>query len=126
IKNGLIFISNVTSAAEFTWLAEWAARDRLPIRFILFNAAGSKLQMTLEEHGFHAHHYSLRGKWMIPIYIAFFVVRFIFRRPRFVHCHLLEASLIGITAAWLAGVRKRIMTRHHGDLHHVYHPHAMK
>lgn len=43
-----------------------------------------------------------------------------------VHSHLFEGSMIGSVAAKLAGVKKRIYTRHHSDYHHTYFPQAVK
>src|SRR5665811_2158990 len=39
---------------------------------------------------------------------------------------LLFGSLIGLSAAWLAGVKKRIYTRHHSDYHFRYFPKGIK
>ncbi len=47
-------------------------------------------------------------------------------QPDIVHCHLLEATLIGLRAARWAGVKKAIYTRHHSISHHVSAPHAIK
>lgn len=43
-----------------------------------------------------------------------------------VHAHLFDASLITLTAARFACIRKRIHTRHHASQHHHYNPHAVK
>ena len=41
------------------------------------------------------------------------------------HCHLRRANLIGMPAAFLAGVRRRIYTRHFSTYNHMYHPNAV-
>jgi glycosyltransferase involved in cell wall biosynthesis len=43
-------------------------------------------------------------------------------KPDIVHCHLHQASFIGLLAAKLAGVKVRIHTRHHSSFHHMYFP----
>lgn len=43
-----------------------------------------------------------------------------------IHTHLFEATLTGMIAARLAGVEKRIYSRHHGSYHHQYFPTAIK
>lgn len=60
--------------------------------------------------------------------LAFFKIFFflLFKRPRIVHAHLLDAQLIGLTAAWLIGIKKRIYTRHSSNYHHAYHPEGVK
>jgi len=47
-------------------------------------------------------------------------------KPDVVHCHLLYGSLIGLTAAKLAGIKKRFYTRHHSDYHQRYFPKGIK
>ena len=42
------------------------------------------------------------------------------------HTHLFDANIVGLTSAWLTGVKKRIHTRHHSDYHHIYYPNAVK
>lgn len=46
-------------------------------------------------------------------------------RPDIVHCHLVDACLAGLTAAYLSGVKTRIHTRHHGSECHKYHWHGV-
>jgi len=43
-----------------------------------------------------------------------------------IHTHLFEATLAGMIAARLAGVKKRIYSRHHGSYHLEYFPSAIK
>ena len=43
-----------------------------------------------------------------------------------IHTHLFEATLAGMIAAQLAGVQKRVYSRHHGSYHHEYFPSAIK
>lgn len=125
-EKGLIFISNVTKAMEHEWFAEFSVRDKLDVEFILFNSKNSALQQHILNCGLPCKNYSLPSKYCIPFYILYFTFKLIFKRYHFVHCHLFEASLIGISAAKLARVKKRIHTRHHSDLHHVYFPAAIK
>ncbi len=42
--------------------------------------------------------------------------------PHFVHCHIFDAYLIGIPAAWLAFIRGRVYTRHNATYHREYYP----
>ena len=43
-------------------------------------------------------------------------------RPDIVHCHFLDASVIGLLSAYFIRISKRIYTRHHGYFHHHYFP----
>jgi glycosyltransferase involved in cell wall biosynthesis len=47
-------------------------------------------------------------------------------KPDIVHCHLFEASLLGLFAARVCRVKKRIYTRHHSTFHFDYAPHMIK
>jgi glycosyltransferase involved in cell wall biosynthesis len=122
---GYILISNVTSAAEHEWFCDAVDHSELDLRFVLFNAADSPLYRYIRNTGFECVNYSF-SKTRIPMLTAKLAWIFIKNRPHFIHAHLFEASLIGMLASWLAGIKKRIHTRHHGDLHHVYFPSAVK
>ncbi|MBK7653251.1 MAG: glycosyltransferase [Flammeovirgaceae bacterium] len=47
-------------------------------------------------------------------------------RPVVVHTHLFDATLIGLTAAWITGIKRRIYTRHNSTFHHLYFPRSVK
>ena len=47
-------------------------------------------------------------------------------KPNIVHAQLFEAGLIGISAAWLAGIKYRIYTRHYSNYHHKFAPSGIK
>ena len=111
---------------EHEWYVEYLDRSKFDIEFYLFKSYDSELYRFIKQHRLPCVDYNLPSKFYIPFYIIFFWFKLLFRRPDFVHCHLFQASIIGITAAWLAGIKKRIYTRHHADVHHVYHPNAVK
>ena len=47
-------------------------------------------------------------------------------KTQLVHTHLFDANIIGLSAAYLLRIKKRIHTRHHSDFHHIYHTKAIK
>lgn len=51
---------------------------------------------------------------------------FLSKKPQVVHCHLYEAGYLGITAAWLVGIKHRIYTRHYSLIHHTDYPKGEK
>ena len=78
-----------------------------------------ELEKEIKNLGIRVYHIPFSGK---KDYIkAWFKCYRLLRStgPDIVHCHLFNANIIGLSAAFMAGVRKRIHTRHHGDLHHV-------
>jgi glycosyltransferase involved in cell wall biosynthesis len=123
---GLIFISNVQKALEHEWFCEFVNKKEFDFEFILFNSKNSDLYHFINAQGFKCKNYSLSSKFFIPFYILFFYFKLLFAKYDFVHCHLFEASLIGLIASKFAGIKKRIHTRHHSDFHHTYFPNAVK
>jgi glycosyltransferase involved in cell wall biosynthesis len=118
----LYIISDIDKAIAFEWIAEQLDREKYTLEFLLLNPGDSALEDFLRKNNYPVTRYRCRGKrdWIG----AFFkVLVYLLRtKPDVIHCHLLQANIIGLTAARLAGVRRRIYTRHHSSLHHVYHP----
>lgn len=125
-KKGLIFISNVHKALEHEWFCEFVNKKEFDLEFVLFNSKNTDLYHFIISQGFKCKNYSLSSKFFLPFYIFFFYLKMLFTRYNFVHCHLFEASLIGLISAKFSGVKKRIHTRHHSDFHHTYFPQAVK
>lgn len=46
-------------------------------------------------------------------------------KPDIVHTHLVDASLAGLTAAKLSGIKRRVHTRHHSTECHTYYKHGV-
>ena len=123
---GVIFISNVNKALEHEWFCEFVDKGEFELEFILFNSNKSELYNFITKSGFKCKNYSLKSKFFIPFYVMFFYFKLVVHKYDFVHCHLFEASLIGLISGKWAGIRKRIHTRHHADFHHIYFPKAVK
>lgn len=84
------------------------------------------LMKQLEPLGFRLWQLNYSGKWDIPVCFVRLLYIFYRERPLLVHTHLFDASLCGLPAAWLSGVKKRFHTRHHASYHHDYFPRAVK
>jgi glycosyltransferase involved in cell wall biosynthesis len=123
---GLIFISNVQKALEHEWFCEFVDKNEMELEFVLFNSKDSDLYNFIKGKGFKCTNYSLGSKFLIPFYIFVFYFKLLFSKYDFIHCHLFEASLIGLMAGKFSGIKKRIHTRHHADFHHTYFPNAVK
>lgn len=79
----------------------------------------------------NAHHipnWSIRYSGYKDLLRAVWKIYGIFKKekPHIINANLMDASLAGLPAAWLARVPVRILSRHHSSLHHVYHPHFVK
>lgn len=114
-------VSLLEKSLAFEWvLSRLAADYRLTV--ILLNPAGSSFETFLNANGIRVVRIKYRSKADFPIA---FIRTFFFMmatRPTVVHAHLFDAQLIGLGAAWLAGIRRRIYTRHTSTFHHIYHP----
>jgi len=115
-------ISDIDKALAFEWIAKYIDKKKFTLSFILLNPGPSYLHRFLQDRNFEVYTIICRSKrdWPSAIVKTRRLLRNI--RPQAVHCHLLQANMVGLLAARLAGVKKRIYTRHHSSLHHIYFP----
>lgn len=117
-------VSQVENSLSFEWLAV-ALHKQYKVTFILLNRGSSALEKFLLAEGIEVKRINFSGK---ADYLKSFITLWFFllrRRPDIVHAHLLHAQLLGLTAAWMAGINKRIYTRHNSNFHHIYFPLAV-
>lgn len=119
-------ISNVNKAVAYEWISQRIDKNEFALRFILLNPGDSELEDYLRTHGFTVNRILYRGKK--DILRGIWGTINILRKQKIdvVHAHLFDANIIGITAAWVLRIKKRIYTRHHSNFHHVYYPKAVK
>jgi glycosyltransferase involved in cell wall biosynthesis len=101
--------------------------EKYEIIFISLNDKKNSLfETSLREVGVPVHfiYYNNKKSDFFPaLWKTFLLLRQL--KPDVVHTHLLDANLVGLLAALLAGVKKRVYTRHHSTQNHTYHPHAV-
>ena len=125
-KNITYIISNINKSLAFEWISDYLNRDLYDISFVILNSQFSDLENFLIENKIKVFRISYFGKKDI-IKSIYRVYRFLkHNQTEVVHTHLFDANIIGLTAAFLARVPKRIHTRHHSDYHHIYYPKAVK
>lgn len=119
-------MSFIDKSSSFEWIVESIDRSKVELFFILLNDKGSYLQKYLNEKGIKTYTINYSGKTDIikSVLTTFRILKN--ERTDVVHCHLFDASLVGLLAAKLAGIKKRIHTRHNATIHHDYHPSAVK
>ncbi len=118
-------LSNINKALAFEWVAQELDRQRFALSFVLLNPGDSVLETFLRGRGVDVLRIDYRGKKDLPAAI-FRIARYLRRREtRVVHCHLFDACVAGLVAARLAGVKKRLYTRHYATFHQVYFPRAV-
>lgn len=119
-------ISNIDKALAFEWIA---AAEKLQevcdLRFILMNEKEGQLYQFLAAGGHRVSWIPYRGKkdllaaiWKLYRYLKQ-------EKIDIVHTHLFDAGIAGLIAAKMAGVPKRVYTRHHATMHHTYYPRAV-
>jgi glycosyltransferase involved in cell wall biosynthesis len=115
-------ISEINKAIAFEWIAEYINNTKFELSFILLNPGVTDLEKHLTEKGLSVKNIIFRGKrdWFSAIRQTYKILRKI--KPDAIHCHMMQANIIGLSAGKLAGIKKRIYTRHHSSLHHVYFP----
>jgi glycosyltransferase involved in cell wall biosynthesis len=125
-KKVVYIISNINKALAFEWVATSLNKEKIELQFILLNPVGSDLESFLINLNIPVKRISYTGKWDIPraVLQTFFYLKK--QKPNSVHAHLFDASIVGMLAAWLSKVPKRIYTRHHADYHHIFFPKAVK
>jgi glycosyltransferase involved in cell wall biosynthesis len=116
-------LSQVDKAVAFEWIVDHLDPNLVELRFILLNENHSTLESELDARGIHIERVRYRGLGDVPRALAT-TIRILLRwRPDTVHAHLMPAGLVGLIAATLTGVRRRVYTRHHSTFHHRYAPH---
>lgn len=126
-KKKLVYIiSNIDKALAFEWIADSEKlKEEFDMQFILMNPYKSVLFKYLLEKGYKVHWIPYAGKKDILI-VVWKIFRYLKREEvDIVHTHLFDACIAGLLAAKMVGVPKRIYTRHHSTLHHVYFPRAV-
>lgn len=122
----LAVFSNVDIANEFVWYAKYINKDCFHVKAVFLHSKKPQLIEDFKQYGIPSTYIHYRGKR--SIISAFFKLLYILLKfkPEIVHAQLFDASLLALLAAKTLGIRNRIHTRHHGNLHHIYHPHAVK
>ena len=113
----IYILSNISHAPSYQWIAKGLNTEKFNLSFIFLNPKTTELEKEIKNLGIRVYHIPFSGK---KDYIkAWFKCYRLLRStgPDIVHCHLFDANIIGLSAAKAAGIKKRIHTRHHGDLH---------
>ncbi len=118
-------ISHVNKSSAFEWTA-LALKDSFDLTFVLLNPFHSTLETFLRSNGINVIRIHYDNKYNQPEVFLKLCWLFISQRPVIVHTHLFDATLAGLIAAWIVGIRKRIYTRHNSTFHHDYFPKGVK
>lgn len=127
MKKILYILSNIDKANEFEWVIERLDYSKFQLEFIsLHSKEDTALHQFCNQHKipFYHVHYQSKNDLLKAIFKTYQLIKKL--KPDIVHAQLFEAGLIGITAAWIVGVKNRIYTRHYANFHHKYAPSGVK
>lgn len=119
-------ISGINKAIAFEWIVEEINKNKIELSFILLNTENSHLKEYLVKQNIKVYSINYAGKKNILKAIFKIVLFLLNNKTTIVHTHLFDATLAGLIAAKLAGIKKRIYTRHYSTYHHQYFPKAVK
>ncbi len=117
----------INKALAFEWVIDHIDKNRFELSFISIAVPeNSPLEQFCSERKIPFYRIDYQNKKDLPtaIYKTYSILRQL--KPDAVHCHIFEANIIGLSAAWLAGIKKRIFTRHHSTFHHTTSPKGIK
>lgn len=117
----------ISKALAFEWIIDHIDRQAFELSFISIGAEkNSALEQFCASRNIEFHLVKYAGKKDMPaaVYKTYRLLKEI--KPEIAHCHIFEGGVIGMTAAKLAGVKKRIYTRHYSTYHHSYAPGGVK
>jgi glycosyltransferase involved in cell wall biosynthesis len=119
-------ISQVSHSNLFEWTAMLLDRKKYRLTFILMHEEETPFELFLRRQKFNVYRLSFKNKFDIPACTIH--TRNILKKEKIaiVHTHLFEGGLAGMAAAKLAGIPRRIHTRHDATIHHDFHPRAVK
>ncbi len=100
-------------------------KSKYEVSFILMNPELPKMYQIFKERGHQVEWIKYHNKK--ELISAVFHVRRLFSKlkPDIVHTHFIDASLVGLIAARLSGIEKRVHTRHNSMENHDYFPHGV-
>ncbi|CAN5779429.1 N/A [soil metagenome] len=119
-------ISQVSHSNLFEWTASMLSRQKYKLTFILMHEKETPFELFLRKEKFNVYRIHYKNKFDVAACTIH--IRNILKKEKIkiVHTHLFEAGLAGMAAAKLAGIPKRIHTRHDATIHHDFHPNAVK
>ncbi|MEX2484639.1 MAG: glycosyltransferase family 4 protein [Brumimicrobium sp.] len=127
MKKIVYIVFGIDKALEFEWLISEIDTSHFELSFISINPnEETSLKKHCEANQVPFFHipYTRKRDMLGAILKTRKIINKI--KPQIVHSHIFEGGLIGVTAAWLAGIKHRIYTRHYSDFHHVYFRNGLK
>lgn len=119
----LFVVSDIDRAIAFEWIAQASLKwSDFKVAFVFLCPKMPKSGELIRQMGINVVFFEVLGKrsWILTFFRLAALIRQL--KPIIIHCHLIQANLIGLSAAFFFRHSHPIYTRHHSTLHHVYHP----
>lgn len=119
----LFVVSDIDRALAFEWIASYSRQwTDFRLAFVFLTAEMPRTGRIIAGMNFQVVHVKSKGKlhWIQNIVELGYLYKKI--KPAVIHCHLLVANIIGLSARLFYRRASAVYTRHHSNLHHVYHP----
>lgn len=113
-------LCNISGYSQYLWIAEAIDKNLIDLSFIFLDESTDQLKESLQARGINCYQLFVRSKKDIPKAVYRTIKIFKKEKTDMVHTHLVDASLVGLMAAKLSGIKKRIHTRHHANFHHEH------
>src|SRR5690606_3492766 len=110
-----------SSVPYLTWFTERAIEEgNIKYSFLLMTKERPAMIDEMARRGFHAHwtryNEQHRKRGMLKA-LPWLWWRMLHKRPDIVHCHMFDDAVVGLLAAWLAGVRVRVVSKQSTGYH---------
>lgn len=127
-KKVVYIVSDIDFALAFEWLVREIDRTKLDLHFILIQnhnqpTALEKMLINREIAVIRMHIPNGKRSVLSIPRLWFILLKL---KPVAIHCHMRRANILGLTTAFLTGIRNRIFTRHFSTQNHLYFPSAVK
>lgn len=122
----MVVMSTVDHSLVWEWLSDGLERAGVLCRYVLLNPEDGPYETFLRDRGIPVTRVHYESKRDAPRALAHLTALMALERPRVVHAHLFDASVLAMIAARVARVPSRIHTRHYSRLQQVYHPNGVK
>ncbi|MBI2258842.1 MAG: glycosyltransferase family 4 protein [Flavobacteriia bacterium] len=119
-------LSFVDKSIAFEWINKYIDKNKIELSFVLLNNKNTYIEEYLKSNNIVFSRVNYSGKKDIPKAVIKCIKFYRENKTEVVHAHLFDACIVGLFAAKLVGIKKRIHTRHNATIHHVYHPKAVK
>lgn len=124
-KKIVYVVSQVNKSLAFEWTAHALSKSS-DFTMVVLNPTGSALEEFLKANSIKVVYIKYTSKFDLPLAFLRLAWMFLRQQPDVVHAHLFDATLVGLSAAWIMGVKRRVYTRHTSTYHHDYFPSSVK